>query len=1651
MAEVALESNAALNWANKIARASRWVTYKTKTAIGFKGLHIVEEGDSWTQYPLLLDDIVDQLGNDSDKAIFSLGAAGDLVEDMAARKEYLPALTQSSARILILSGGGNDILGDGRFAALLLPFAAGKQAEDLLNLPMLDAELRKVLAAYRSILTDVRLRFPQVRVLGHAYDVPYPQDGARWIGKPLADRGISLAIGRKIVGLVLDRFTSGLRALESEFSNFRFVDLRGKVDKGRASWFDELHPKNEGFGRAAEEFRKAIAIVAAEIATESAAGGSPDGAEIAIAALETMAGGNLPSLEAASRAVVVLDPGHGGTAPPVKLGGSSWNNAIGPSGTLEKTLTLDVAKKTKAVLEGRGFEVLLTRDGDNNLSLANRAAVAKMRAAPVFVSIHFNASDNHNAQGTETFVHNNHIDASRRLCVTVQGSMVSELGLSDRNRSHPGGVKQAAFGVIDRVSHSSRTAAVLLEVSFLDRVDEEAKLKTEAYRIRIAKALARGIESYLGTGVESAGFETADASEIGDAIELSAAAAGQSSWAYLGVAEAGNRFGTSDATDLPIPPHAWVGGRELGLENTGTGGESFDGTFLAVANSEKDTAQAVTRWMVRHFRDELDDAVRGTRFSVPLLCAIACREAGIYWLPLTAGRSSAEILRLCVYDASGDVSGAPRSAFPVNTSEFRATYGQVFTNLLIAETNKARAARGLNASSMIYKGYGIFQYDLQHVQTDEAFFRERKWYDFGECVKRAVDELQRKFVATGSSSIRAAVRAYNGSGPRAEQYATDVMRLLPHCEEAAHGDGLGLAQSTVAALDIARGADEDPGYAPLDPDASADLDTARMLANLGVPGGDPEGAELQAVVASTIAFDSSAAFAFRDACRSSTPRVRYGLGDKVPFFGAVPGRDFTQVDCSGFIREAIRRVTTPRLKFPDGSVVQHDWVKANRFLKGTPADGALNDGVVRIAFLRPQDAASGIGHVLLIVNGKTTESHGGFGPDTRDWASLSWRTKTHVYVLARNGKLADNSASLALSEPSQIKQFEEDTAETACEAPDSSDDAMAAAVAPIDVQLPASETSFYAYGPVQKRFGTALTIQAVRAIADEYFQATGIRLGVGNISRDGGGPVPPHKDHKHGIDVDFRVPRKDARAEGSTWQDASYSSARTRLLVDIVRKNAVMPIRTIFFNDPNISGVTPLGGHDNHLHVSFTGAAAAAATPAESTSAMARPPAQPRVASDVDNAIERTGFAKVLVSLRRDTAGAALALGAEGFAASIGDPSFEACFEFPDMAQADHLAAAAAIDSAEEHQIRPQPVTVFPRLGVAVGIVTWRTINNLRHHAATRAIHEAPVLSLIRPAAAMAVVEPVDVTWGIRRLNVDNAWAAGYDGTGVIVGHLDTGIDATHPALADALHSFAEFDLAGRRVDNAAPRDSGQHGSHTAGTIAGRGLANGARFGVAPGCKLASALVIENGDVITRIIGGMEWVLGQGARVLSMSLGLRGFTPAFQVLINALIDGNVLPVIAVGNEYAGSSRSPGNYAEVLSIGASSVNDLVADFSSSETFLRDRDALVPDVVGPGVDVVSCIPGGGYATMSGSSMATPHIAGLAAILCQANPLATVTQIQDCILNSCTLPPTMDKSRGNRGVPDAIKALKCVGVPAAALVPAVGAARRRGNAKK
>jgi subtilisin len=409
--------------------------------------------------------------------------------------------------------------------------------------------------------------------------------------------------------------------------------------------------------------------------------------------------------------------------------------------------------------------------------------------------------------------------------------------------------------------------------------------------------------------------------------------------------------------------------------------------------------------------------------------------------------------------------------------------------------------------------------------------------------------------------------------------------------------------------------------------------------------------------------------------------------------------------------------------------------------------------------------------------------------------------------------------------------------------------------------------------------------------------------------------------------------------------------------------------------------------------------------------------------TDLDASLSDVGYAKVIVALKPALAVASV---------DAAETALARHFKIPSEAQTESLAAVARRSASKsfkrEKPLDKRPVRVYPHLGLAVGFVDQGGAAGLRADAQVRAVVPAPELSLIRPHTDLAGLAAPSPDWGINRLRVPALWAAGYTGRGVLVGHLDTGFDASHPALKDALEEFAEFDMAGDKVPGAKPWDSDTinpaHGTHTAGTIAGRTVGKRV-IGVAPEAKIVSGMVIEGGQVIERVLAGMDWILSKGVRLLSLSLGLRGYTPAFQVITDALRTQNVLPIFAVGNEGPNTSRSPGNYANVISVGAFAQGDTVWDDSGSQSFNRPADGYVPDLVAPGVNILSCISNRGYARWNGTSMATPHIAGLAALLLQAKPTASADELERAVFASCKRPQGMQVQRGNRGIPDAVDA--------------------------
>ncbi|QFZ24117.1 peptidase S8 [Saccharothrix syringae] len=292
---------------------------------------------------------------------------------------------------------------------------------------------------------------------------------------------------------------------------------------------------------------------------------------------------------------------------------------------------------------------------------------------------------------------------------------------------------------------------------------------------------------------------------------------------------------------------------------------------------------------------------------------------------------------------------------------------------------------------------------------------------------------------------------------------------------------------------------------------------------------------------------------------------------------------------------------------------------------------------------------------------------------------------------------------------------------------------------------------------------------------------------------------------------------------------------------------------------------------------------------------------------------------------------------------------------------------------------------------------------------------------------------------GVRRPTLDRstaqvgaptAWAVGLTGKGVKVAVLDTGVDADHPDLAGHVVGAANF------TDEPDNTDGVGHGTHVAAAIA----SSGPRYrGVAPDADLLDGKVcVAAGCQESAILAGMQWAADQGADVVNLSLG-GGDTPELDPLEEAVDTlsartGTLFVIAAGNNSRPGTISSPGSADAALTVGAVDRQDGIAPFSSRGPRVGDG-AVKPDLTAPGVDIVAARSGSGtvgtpvdegHVALSGTSMATPHVAGAAALLAQQHPDWTGARLKAALIASARDNPALtafDQGAGRLDVAAAI----------------------------
>jgi subtilisin family serine protease len=290
--------------------------------------------------------------------------------------------------------------------------------------------------------------------------------------------------------------------------------------------------------------------------------------------------------------------------------------------------------------------------------------------------------------------------------------------------------------------------------------------------------------------------------------------------------------------------------------------------------------------------------------------------------------------------------------------------------------------------------------------------------------------------------------------------------------------------------------------------------------------------------------------------------------------------------------------------------------------------------------------------------------------------------------------------------------------------------------------------------------------------------------------------------------------------------------------------------------------------------------------------------------------------------------------------------------------------------------------------------------------------------------------------WNIQIIMADSVWLNyGISGDGVILGNMDTGVDVTHPALSSKFLGYWFDGVNGQPT----PYDDHGHGTHTMGTMVG-GDGPGSQFpdqndvGIAYNAKFVAAKAFDAGGwgQDPWILACYEWFVtlkadsGVDLKIVSNSWGsLDELDLTFWEATLNWREFDIIPVFAIGNSgpSPSSTNTPGNFPIVIGVGATDSGDNIANFSSRgpapnqspwndpQYWPRpDWNFIKPNISAPGVEVRSTVPGGGYesAGWSGTSMATPHVAGVIALMLELNPTLDFETIYDILMNTTDQPP-------------------------------------------
>ncbi|GGH87129.1 bacillopeptidase F [Pullulanibacillus pueri] len=289
-----------------------------------------------------------------------------------------------------------------------------------------------------------------------------------------------------------------------------------------------------------------------------------------------------------------------------------------------------------------------------------------------------------------------------------------------------------------------------------------------------------------------------------------------------------------------------------------------------------------------------------------------------------------------------------------------------------------------------------------------------------------------------------------------------------------------------------------------------------------------------------------------------------------------------------------------------------------------------------------------------------------------------------------------------------------------------------------------------------------------------------------------------------------------------------------------------------------------------------------------------------------------------------------------------------------------------------------------------------------------------------------------DIAWGVERIGAPGVWNMGFDGSGVVIGSIDTGVQWDHPALKEKYRGYDpsnpdqpnnEYNWFDAVANESTPYDDVGHGTHTIGTMVGSESDGSNQVGVAPGAQWISAKAFTaDGGTDADLLSAGEWMLAptdsegtphpeMAPDIINNSWGGGpGLDEWYRPMVQNWRAAGIFPEFSAGNTTLtnpggpASVASPANYPEAFATGATDSNDNLASFSLQGP--SPYDEIKPEVSAPGVNICSSVPGSQYdCSYSGTSMAGPHVSGTVALMLSADASLTVDEIEHILIDTAT----------------------------------------------